>query len=571
MRYPTLQASFISWRFYFVNSIILLTVAGLIGRMVDLAVVKRVFLLDQGNARAVRVISEPAFRGMIMDRNGYPLAVSTSVYSVWINPKEFSLNTPFLPQLSQLVSMKPKALYRLVQRYKNKNREFVYVKRELSPQIANTIKSFKIPGLYLQQEYKRFYPEGEVTAHVIGFTNVDDQGQEGLELAYNNWLVGMPGKKLVVKDRKGQVISDIKMIHNQVPGHDLILSINRRIQYLAYRELLEGVEKNIASAGSVVVLDVKTGEILAMVNQPSFNPNHILPNEKASFRNKAVTDSFEPGSTIKAFSIASALDSGKFKPDTIIDTNPGWMRVGHHLVQDEHNKGALSVTEILQYSSNVGVAKMLLSLPTNQLPTLLHHVGFGELTGVGFPGEQTGKITPQSSGNPFGIATLAFGYGISVTALQLAHAYATLANHGETVPLSLVRVETAPKGKPVMNPHVADQMLTLLESVVVNKGATGRSARISGYHIAGKTGTAKITSPEGGYEKKHYVSSFIGIAPVTHPRLVVAVIIRDPKGKVYYGGDVSGPVFERIMEGALAILNIPPDDMASLNQDPKTK
>jgi cell division protein FtsI (penicillin-binding protein 3) len=557
-----LKIEFSSWRFYLLSLFFLLLVLGLIARMIQLTIIERHFLQTQGNARSLRMINETAFRGMITDRNGYPLAISTSVFSVWINPQEFNPQTPSIKTLAGLLELKPAAIQVLLQQYKKKGREFAYLKRELSPDTAKEVKALRIPGLYLQQDYKRFYPEGEIAAHIIGFTNIDDKGQEGLELIYNDWLSGAAGKKLVIKDRLGRIIDDVQTVRRQKPGNDLVLSINRRIQYLAYRELMEGVKKNLAASGSVVVLDVKTGEVLAMVNQPSFNPNKISHDEQDNFRNRAVTDIFEPGSTIKSFSIASALDSGQYKPETIVDTAPGWMRVERHVVHDEHNNGLLNIMQILQLSSNVGMSKIILSLPSNQLWNLLHRIGFGEVTGIGFPGEQSGKLIKRATWRPFALATLSFGYGISVTTLQLAHAYATLANDGVKIPLSLVRIKEPPAGEQVLNQKVARQMLVLLQSVLA-KGGTGEAARVPGYLVAGKTGTAWVAGTHG-YDKHQYTSSFVGIAPASHPRLVVAVVMHDPQGKQYLGGYVSGPVFEKIMEGSLRILNIPPDDPAEL-------
>lgn len=560
MKYK-IKIDFLARRFYFLAAIMLLVVIGLVARMVDLSVIKRQFLQSQGNARVLRTVTEPAFRGMITDREGYPLAISTSVYSAWVNPKEFITDKKSLSALSNTIGIKYSDLQNLLQRYKNK--EFAYLKRDLSPAIAQKVKALKLPGVYLLQSYKRFYPEGEVASQVIGFTNVDDKGQEGLELAYNDWLSGVAGKKLVVKDRLGRIISNVQNMQNQQAGHDLVLSLNNRIQYLAYRELMAGIEKNLAVSGSVIVLDVKTGEVLAMVNFPSFNPNNIAKQEKSSLRNRALTDIFEPGSTIKTFSIATALTSGKFKPDTVIDTYPGWMRIERWLVHDEHANGALTVTQILQLSSNVGMSKIILSLPPIQLTNVLDRLGFGETTGIGFPGEQSGRYVHRKTWSPSAIAHLSFGYGISVTALQLAHAYATIANDGVKMPLSLLRLETPPKGEQVMDPKVAHQMITMLQTVL-DKGGTGQPARVPGYHVAGKTGTAWMVGAHG-YEKRRYTSSFIGMAPATQPRVLVAVVIHDPHGKQYLGGYVSGPVFASIMGGALRILNIPPDDPDSLS------
>ncbi len=551
--------SFSAWRFYLLNFFIVAVVIGLMARIIDLTVIKRQFLQGQGNARALRVQEASAFRGMITDRNGYPLAISASVFSVWVNPEEFDVTSKKLQTLAHLLNLKPKAIQASIQHALKKDRQFVYIKRQVPPIITQQLRAENIPGVYFQQDYKRFYPEGEIAAHVLGFTNIDDHGQEGIELAYNDWLGGVAGKTLVVKDRTGRVINDVRKLQQQKPGNDLHLSLNRRIQYLAYLELLEGVKKNLAVSGSVVVLDIKTGEVLAMVNQPSFNPNKMAGQKKETFRNRAVTDSFEPGSTMKSFSIATALASKKFKPDTLVDTTPGWIHIDRYTIHDEHNKGLINVMQVLQYSSNVGVSKIMLTLPPDNLWNFLQHLGFGEITEIAFPGEQAGRLIKPRIWTPIALASLSFGYGISVTTLQLAHAYATLANDGIKVPLSLLRVEKPPVGERVLDKKTAHQMLDMLQSVLA-KGGTGEPARVPGYLVAGKTGTALISAAGQGYQKHHYTSSFVGIAPVSHPRLVVAVVMHDPQGKQFLGGYVSGPVFEKIMEGSLRILNIPPDD-----------
>lgn len=550
------QAVFFTWRFYLVLLCILVAAIGLTFRVFDLAILDQHFLRQQGDERVLRLINTPALRGMLLDRNGFPLAVSTTVYSIWANPQEFSPSKHALNKLAELINMKPKEILSLVESYKIKKREFVYLKRALSPDVDHQIKLLFIPGLYSHKTYRRYYPEGEMAAHVVGFTNIDDQGQEGLELGLNSWLSGKPGKKWVIKDRLGRVISDVHTVTEQTSGHDLALSIDRRIQYLAYRELLSAVIDNRATSGSVVVLDVNTGEVLAMVNQPSFNPNNRLSQLSDRLRNRALTDTFEPGSTIKAFTVASALESGKFKPTSRIDTSPGFMRVGHNVVKDEKNNGLLSMMEILEVSSNVGAAKMVLSLPSDQFLSLLQRVGFGEITAIGFPGEQSGFLLRNYPLGPFKLATLSFGYGLTVTALQLAVAYSVLANQGMKVPVTLIRANKAPLGTRVMDAKVAKEMLDLLESGVA-KG-TGKLASVPGYRVAGKSGTAKLVG-EGGYQKHHYNSSFVGIAPASNPRLVVAVVIHDPQGKNYYGGIVSRPVFAKIMEGTLRILDVPPD------------
>jgi cell division protein FtsI (penicillin-binding protein 3) len=555
------QVSFIPWRFYLLIIFIILIVLGLVARLINLAIFQQSFLLKQGNARVIREISIPTFRGMITDRNGYPLAISTSVFSIWANPLEFAGDRDYLKKLSPLLGIKTSILADVIKRSVEKKREFVYLKRELSPELAKQIKALKIPGIYLQEDYKRFYPEGEVAAHVIGFTNIDDQGQEGLELAYNGWLKGSPGKKIVVKDRLGRMIAEIKTKQTQKAGKDLVLSINRRIQYVAYRELMSGVIENKAESGSVIVLDVKTGEILAMVNQPSFNPNKHIGVPADHFRNRAITDIFEPGSTIKAFSFASILDSGLYNVNSVIDTSPGWMIVGGHLVHDEHNNGLLTLGQILQQSSNMGTTKMILTIPPNQLWSFLHRVGFGESTEIGFPGERSGVLIKRTKWDPFTLATLSFGYGLSITELQLVQAYSVIANHGIKIPLSLLRVDSPPEGKRVMSEKIANEMLKLLESVITAKKGTGEAASIPGYRVAGKTGTSRMVGVHG-YEKNHHIATFVGVAPVSNPRFIVAVVIRDPQGKHYLAGAVSAPVFKKIMEETLHALNVSPDEQS---------
>ncbi|HVY53963.1 MAG TPA: penicillin-binding protein 2 [Gammaproteobacteria bacterium] len=549
--------AFIAWRFYFALGIIAVLISALLCRVVYLTLIKQSFLRNEGNARTIRVVDIPAFRGMIVDRNGNPLAVSAEVFSVWTNPQEFTPSVTSLRFLHKNLAINPTELQKNLAKEKAKGREFSYLKRGIEPEVAEKLKQQTIPGLYLQREYKRFYPEGEIMAHILGFTNIDDRGQEGLELAYNDWLQGVPGKKVVVRDRLGHVVSDIKLLQDQKPGKHLTLSIDRRIQYLAYRELMAGVQENKARSGTVVVLDAKTGEILGMANYPSFNPNHRQAGKKENYRNIAITDVYEPGSTIKAFSIACALDSGKFKPDTVIDTYPGWIKVGHNVIHDISNYGAITVSQVVQKSSDVGTTKMVLTLPPERLWELLHKVGFGELTGVEFPGEQPGSLVKHPVWSPFVFATMSFGYGMSVTPLQLARAYSVLANEGAKMPVTLLKKEDAPSKETVMEPRIAKQMLSLLE-LVVGKGGTGSAAQVPGFRVAGKTGTAKIAGVHG-YQEHRYESSFVGIAPVSNPALVIVVVLHDPQGKHYYGGEVAAPIFSRIMEGALRIMNVEPD------------
>ncbi|BBB15071.1 penicillin-binding protein [Candidatus Rickettsiella viridis] len=554
------------WRLGVVVLILLIIAFGLIARLIDLTIINRQFLRKQGNARTVRNLVIPAHRGMILDRHGEPLAISTPVNAVWIYPASFSPNFTQLHSLSQLLQIPAQTIREQARRAQDK--EFLYLKRGLNPSLAKQIKLLKIPGVFLQDEYHRYYPEGPVMAHVVGLTNVDDKGQEGLELAYNNWLEGRSGLKKVIKDRLGRVIADVRSIRAPQPGHDLQLSIDKRIQYIAYRELNTGVEKYQADSGSVVVLDVKTGEILAMVNSPSYNPNDRITSQDGRYRNRALTDLFEPGSTIKSFSMASVLASGKFTPSSQVDTSPGWMIVAGKRIMDEHNNGVMDLTKILQISSNMGMSKLVLSLPADNLWRLLHEVGFGQLSQSGFPGERTGSLPNFRVWNPFVLATLSFGYGLSVTALQLAQAYAVLANGGIKVPVTFLKIQGQPPvGQRVIAANISREVLDMLETVLT-KGGTAPLARVPGYRVTGKTGTVRIVGAQG-YEKHRHNSIFIGIAPASHPRLVVAVVLHDPKGNAYYGGYTAGPIFSHVMCNALHLLNIAPDDLASLNQTPE--
>lgn len=551
------------WRFYFVIFCLLLVTGALLWRMIDLNLLQRRFLLQQSNARILRVVSIPAYRGMITDRFNQPLAISAQVDSIWINPALFEPSIVQLRQLAELLRI-PAAKIR-EKGTKTAGREFIYLKRGISPAETEAIKSLDIPGLFYQHDYHRFYPQSEVTSHVIGFTNIDDKGQEGLELAYDSWLNGVPGKKKVVKDRLGNIIADLGTTKVPRQGHNLVLSLDNRIQYLAFEELKESMQTFNAKSGSVVVLDVKTGEVLAMVNQPSFNPNHLEKVQDGRYRNRAMTDLFEPGSTMKVFTMANALESGRYTMNSSIDTSPGWLNVGGNLIKDEHNYGVVNLVKIMQKSSDVGVAKITLSLPPQRLWELLHRVGFGERTGCVFPGEAAGSLTFRPKWRPIELATLSFGYGISVTALQLAQAYSMIADHGVIKPISLLKVDKEPAVKPIIDAKIAQQLLSMLEAVV--QGGTGALAKVPGYRIAGKTGTAYIAA-KNGYDRQHYVSSFVGIAPVSNPRLVVAVVIKDPCGQKHLGAVVAAPVFAKVMAGALRLLNISPDD---LNSDQEAK
>lgn len=545
---------FHQWRHYFVVALFFLCVSGLIWRLVFLTVIDRDFLQRQGDARTIREVEISAYRGMITDRNGEPLAISTPVDSVWANPQEFAPSSSQFTQLAEILKLSPINIRERVDQMKT--REFLYLERSVTPSIAEEVKALEIPGVYLQREFRRYYPEGAMTAHLLGFTNIDDRGQEGLELAYNDWLAGISGKRRVLKDRLGNIVADIKLLREARSGHNLALSIDRRIQYIAYQELQKAIETFDASSGSVVVLDVRTGEVLAMVNAPSFNPNRRSKKHDDRYRNRAVTDVFEPGSVIKAFSVASALETGKYQADTLIDTNPGRVRVGRNTIKDIHNYGLLTVSGVLERSSNVGVSKMVLSQSGDNLWDFLQRVGFSKRTGSGFPGERSGMLQHPREWQPFVLATMAFGYAMTTTPLQLANAYSVFATGGIKYPVSFVRLDKAPGGERVMNEGLANTMLGMLEGVV-EKGGTGRRARIPGYHVAGKTATARMVGPRG-YETTHHVASFVGIAPVKQPRLVIVVVITDPQGKSYYASVVAAPVFQRVMAKALRILNVSP-------------
>lgn len=552
---PVKNIKWYSWRYWLVLLFFFIFIVLLWSRAAQLMLFQQTFLQHQGDIRSLRVIETPASRGMMVDRNYQPLAVSTSVYSVWVNPQQFTLTNENVQLVSTVLSLPLSSLYEKIKTHAHKS--FLYLARDLPPELAAQVLDLHLPGIYLENSYKRYYPEGEVASQVLGYTNVDDQGQEGMEFAYNLWLSGKKGKQEVIQDLKGHVVSVLKTIEAQQAGKTLVLSIDKRIQFIAYQALQEAVQTHQAQAGTAVVLDIQTGEILAMVNQPSFNPNDRTTGYSSAYRNRAVTDVFEPGSTMKAFSVFSALDSGKYEPDTVIETAPGYWRVGKNWVRDELNYGTLTVTGVLQKSSNVGVAKMILSLPDNQLWSVLHRVGFGQKTSSYFPGEQAGYLIHQEEWKPFALSTLAFGYGVSVTTLQLAQAYSVIGNHGIKVPVTFLRQEKPVIGEQVIDAAVADKMLLLLESVV-DGGGTGSRAGAGGYRVAGKTGTARVAIP-GGYDKHAHIGSFVGIAPVSHPRLVVAVVIFKPDERAYFGGLVAAPAFGRIMEHALRLLNVPPD------------
>jgi cell division protein FtsI (penicillin-binding protein 3) len=534
----------------------------LAARAVFLQVVDAGYLQEQGNARHLRVVEDNSHRGMILDRNGEPLAISTPVDSLWANPEELSGAHARWPVLARQLGVPVREIGQQVRR--NKGREFMYLKRHVTPEMAQQVMALDVPGVAVQREYRRFYPAGAVAGHVVGFTNVDDQGQEGLELAYNSWLRATPGKKRVLKDRLGNVVETVESISLPLAGRDLNISIDRRIQYLAYRELKAAVAEHKAQAASAVVLDARSGEILAMVNEPGFNPNNRNNLRSQVFRNRAVTDVFEPGSTLKAFTVAAALESGKFSPGTPIDTAPGNIQVGRNTIRDTHNYGLLTVAGVIEKSSNVGATKIAFALNKNSLWRMFTKVGFGSVTKVGLPGESAGVVNPASGWSPIEQATASFGYGISVTALQLAHAYSGLANNGVVVPLTLLRRDQPVEGVRVMSGKTARQVGAMLEMAVGADG-TGTAAQVYHYRVAGKTGTVRKLSG-GNYSANNYLALFAGFAPASDPRLVMVIMVDDPTGSVYYGGQIAAPVFGKVMSGALRLLNITPDDLERSTQ-----
>jgi len=541
-----------AWRLRIMWVLLSIALLALVARLLDLAIFQRDFLLKQSKARILRKVTIPTNRGMISDRLGSPLAVSIPVASVWVNPKGFVATHQQARQLARILGISERSI---AQNTKNKRREFAYLKRGVPVTQAEAVKALGISGLYLQREYRRYYPEASVTAHLIGFTNIDDQGQEGMELAYEPWLHGVAGQKEVIKDRLGNVITELSVIKRPEQGKELRLSVDHRIQYLVYHELQEAVENFHAVSGSAVVLDVQTGEVLAMVNQPSFNPNHRANSPLAARRNRAATDMFEPGSVIKPFTVAFALQSGRYKPNSKIDTQHGAMMVGGYRITDDLDFGVVTLTELLQKSSNIAAAKILLSLDARQYWRLLSQLGFGQRSDSGFPGEADGRISPEQSWVPSVIATLAYGYGLSVTPLQLAGAYSVIAAGGVKRPISLLKTNGAVKGERILSEKVTRDLAVMLEAVV--QDGTGTRAQIPGYRVAGKTGTAYLADSHG-YDRHRYMSTFVGFAPASHPRLVIAVTIKEPKGQ-HFAAQVAAPVFARMMSGSLRLLDISPD------------
>lgn len=544
-------------RFNVVLTVLALCTVALLARAVDLQVLRRDFLQDQGDARYLRQVEIPAYRGAIKDRNGEPLGVSTPVDSVWAHPGEALAAPERLAELAGVLGLKTDELSRYLAA--RSDREFVYLRRHVTPDLAQRVTDLRLPGVALQREYRRYYPLGEVAAHVVGYTDIDDRGQEGLELAFDGWLSGEPGSKLVIKDRLGRSVENVARVRDPKPGRDLSLSLDRRLQYLAYRGLKSAIAEHGAASGSVVVLDVPTGEVLAMVNQPGYNPNQRQRSGDSRYRNRAVTDFYEPGSVMKPFIVAAALSSGKYTPFTPIDTAPGWFQVAGHTVEDIRNRGLIDTTGVITLSSNVGAAKIALSLDPEHLWRELAAYGFGEVTGSGFPGESPGILPNWRHWGRIEQATLSYGYGLSVTPLQLARAFSALADDGRLRAPSFVHGSHNPAQR-AMDPGVAGQVMSMMETVVASDAGTGNAARIAHYRVAGKTGTSRKAGADG-YSEREYVAVFAGLAPVSDPRLCVVVLIDDPRGHEYYGGLVAAPLFAEVMRAALRLFSVPPDSV----------
>ena len=557
----------------FVLSVFALGLGALLARAVDLQLFNHEFLEEEGKARHLRVVEIPAHRGMILDRNGQLLAVSTPVHSVWANPPEALNDLESASQVENILGLEAGELARKLEQ--KKNRQFMYLKRHVDPRQAEQLRHAGLTGIYLQREYRRYYPTAEVSSHVLGFTNIDDTGLEGIELAYEDWLAGKPGAKKVIKDQLNRIVEDVEAVRIPRPGQNVTLSIDRRVQYLAYRELKSGYMQHDARSASAVMIDAKSGEIIAMVNVPSFNPNNRKDYKRHTYRNRAVTDVFEPGSTMKPFVIALALESRRYFPDSVIDTTPGSYRLGRFTIRDVRNFGPLSVNDVLLKSSNVGAVKIAMTIPRPDLWNLYDYMGVGQPTESGFPGEANGYLKNFRDWHPTEHATMAYGYGMSVTALQLARAYTILGSEGRLLSVSMLRnADTGAswKNSPrVISPETVKHVRSVLNAVVSEYG-TGHRANVSGYHVAGKTGTVRKLVG-GEYAANKYIALFAGMAPASDPRLILVVLVDEPNKGGYFGGQVAAPVFSRIMSGALRILNIAPDNVslraniANLTQD----
>lgn len=556
-----LEGALYPWRFRVVIGLLAIMVGAICWRIIDLQVVDRDFLKGQGDARSLRHIPIPAHRGLITDRNGEPLAVSTPVTTLWANPKEMQASKDRWPQLAAALGQNPQQLVeRLTQQA---SKEFIYLVRGLTPEQGQHVLDLKVPGVYGLEEFRRFYPAGDVTAHMVGFTDLDDHGREGVELAYDEWLAGVPGKRQVIKDRRGRLIKDIQVTKNAKAGKTLALSIDLRLQYLATRELRNAIAEQDAKAGSLVIMDVKTGEVLAMVNQPTYNPNNRRSMFPAAMRNRAIIDVFEPGSTVKPISMSAALQSGRWKPTDKVEVYPGSLQIGRYTIKDvSRSEGPiLDLTGILINSSNVGMSKIAFDIGGEAIYRVMSQVGLGQYTGLGFPGERVGNLPNHREWRKAETATLSYGYGLSVTALQLVHAYAALANDGKMVPLSIIKVDKAPEAVQAIPKETAETVQGMLQQVIEAPRGVFR-AQVPFYHVAGKSGTArKATVGSKGYTENAYRSLFAGFGPMSDPRYAIVVVIDEPGKGGYFGGLVSAPVFSKVMSGTLRLMNVPPDNL----------
>ena len=553
-QHPQLHLKLPVWRSRLLLVLVLAWFVVLAGRAFWLQGLHKGFLQQKGESRYTRVIEISATRGMIVDRNNEPLAISTPVESVAASPADVAATDEQVAKLARLLDTDAQELSR---KLADPKREFVYLKRQLPPEEAARVVALGIPGVFLQREHRRYYPSGEVMAHLIGLTDLDDKGQEALELAFERELAGKPGNRRVIKDRLGHIVEDVDSIRAPQDGQTVRLSIDARIQYLAYRELKNAVAAQRARAGGIVVLDVESGEVLAMANIPSYNPNNRGKLDARRTRNRAVTDLFEPGSTLKPFTAAAALEAGTVRPESVIQTAPGELTIGNHTIHDAHPQGALTVAQVIQKSSNIGAAKMALAMKPEALWTLLDRVGFGLAPRSGFPGEVSGKLRAHATWRPIEQATMSYGHGISVSLLQLARAYLIFATDGELKPVTLLRRSDPPESVRVISPDTARHVRRMLE-LAVAPGGTALRAQIAAYRVAGKTGTAhKIEGT--GYAPNKYVSAFVGFAPATAPRVIIAVMIDEPTAGQYYGGAVAAPVFAQVMSGTLRLLSVSPD------------
>ncbi len=547
-------------RQYLVLSLFALGMIALGGRAVQLQVFQHDFYSAKADARHYRNVSINAHRGMVTDRNGKPLAISTPISSVFANPKGVDfVSVAGQKKIAALENVLQLPSGFIAKKLMDNPKEFAYLKRQVTPFTGKKVQALDIPGINLEREYRRYYPYGEVFGHVLGFTDIDDLGQEGIELAFNDELVGNPGEKKIMRDGRGRFVQVLSILEEARPGEDIRLTIDERIQYMAYLELKAAVEANQARKGSVVVLDATNGEVLAMVNQPAYNPNNRQERISELYRNRAVKDLFEPGSTIKPFTIAAALESGIYSTNTLINTSPGYYKVSGHVIKDKKNYGSIDLETIISKSSNVGASKLSLTIPQEKLWNVLHDVGFGQTTGSGFPGEEGGLLRDYSRWYELDRATVSFGYGMAVTPLQLAQAYSVLAADGVRHQVSFVLDRGAHESTRVISAETAKAVRNMMQEVVAPKG-TGFRATVEGYRVAGKTGTSK-KSAAGGYSDDLYVASFAGMAPAESPKLVVVVVIDEPRTDHFYGGEVAAPVFSRIMASALRLRNVPPDDI----------